>query len=122
MSAGSQAAFPRGVGDTPPGAGAHPRPIVVYPAAGSHGTYDGNELYIGWGESGTGFGCDSTTTPTHLVSLNVVLVPNAPEPESEYAWLLNEGRWGELKSWELRGPYGPNTGSQWSQPVPSMEN
>lgn len=96
--------------------------IIVYPAAGSHGTYYGNELYIGWGEHGTGFGCDNTTTPTRIEPLQVVLLPNDPDPDSEFGWLLYEGRWGELKSWEYNGPYGPNTGSKWSEPIASMEN
>ncbi len=96
--------------------------IVVYPAAGSHGTYYGNELYIGWGENGTGFGCDNTTTPARMVPLDVVLLPDDPDPNSEFGWMLFEGRWGELKSWEYSGPYGPNAGSKWRQPVVAMEN
>jgi hypothetical protein len=96
--------------------------IVVHPAAGSHGTYYGDELYIGWGERGTGFGCDNTTAPQRLVPLDVVLVPNDPDPDGDFAWLLYNGRWGELKSWEYSGPYGPNAGSKWAEPVDSMEN
>ncbi|RIK42045.1 MAG: hypothetical protein DCC58_11630, partial [Chloroflexi bacterium] len=42
------------------------RPIV-YPAAGSHGSYFGSEVYIGWGAGGTGFGCDDTSGPSRRV-------------------------------------------------------
>jgi hypothetical protein len=95
--------------------------IVVYPAAGSHGTYYDQQLYIGWGENGTGFGCDNTSEPSTLVPLDVVLLPDDPQPDGEFAWLLYDGRWGELKSWEYNGPQGPNAGTKWNQPMASME-
>ncbi len=38
--------------------------LLVYPAAGSHATYFDENTWIGWGENGTGFGCDNTNAPT----------------------------------------------------------
>ncbi len=99
--------------------GSHP---VVYPAAGSHATYYGDKIYIGWGEHGTGFGCDDTTAPSNRVPLEPVLVPTDPDPNGPFAWLLFEGRWGERQPWEFNGPKGPNLGGKWNDPIGSIEN
>lgn len=96
--------------------------IIVHPAVGSHATYFGNELYIGWGENGTGFGCDNTLPPVTRVPLDVVLLPDDPDPGSTFAWLLYDGRWGEQKGWEYDGPPGPNTGFKWLLPIRSSMN
>ncbi|HWV23497.1 MAG TPA: hypothetical protein VNZ58_04860 [Thermomicrobiales bacterium] len=94
--------------------GSHP---IVYPAAGSHASQYGSATWLGWGENGTGFGCDITTGPSTLVSLTPVLLPDkAPGPESEFAWLTYTGRWGEKQFSEYSGPTGPNTKSQWRSP------
>ena len=94
--------------------GTHP---IVYVAAGSHASQYGNAVWLGWGENGTGFGCDITTAPSHLVPLTPVLLPNdTPAPDSEFAWLTFTGRWGERQSGEFNGPTGPNTKRSWSSP------
>jgi hypothetical protein len=96
--------------------------LIIHPAAGSHATYYGNEVYIGWGERGTGFGCDQTLAPSRTVPLNVVLIPDEIDADSAFAWLLFDGRWGEYQEWEFNGPVGPNKGGKWKTPVEAMED
>jgi hypothetical protein len=91
--------------------------LIVYPAAGSHATYYGDAIWIGWGPGGTGFGCDDTSSPHVEVPLHVVLLPDDPDPDGPFAWLLFEGRWGERQPWEFNGPLSPNAGSKWLTPV-----
>ncbi|MGC4106175.1 MAG: hypothetical protein QM753_07440 [Thermomicrobiales bacterium] len=94
--------------------GTHP---IVFVAAGSHASQYGNATWLGWGENGTGFGCDITTAPSHLVPLTPVLLPNTvTDPDSSFAWLNFAGRWGERKSGEYNGPTGPNTKKSWKDP------
>lgn len=95
---------------------------VVYPAAGSHGTYFEQQDYIGWGERGTGFGCDTTTSPSTRTPLNVILIPDSPPRDGPLAWVYFGGRWGERQTWEFNGPLGPNTGTKWNDPLGAMEN
>jgi hypothetical protein len=94
---------------------------VVFPAAGSHGTYYGQRFYIGWGQNGTGFGCDNTSEPSRRTPLNVVLIPAEIDPDGPFGWLLFEGRWGERQEWEFNGPRGPNAGNKWDDPLGAME-
>ena len=96
--------------------------LLVYPGAGSHATYYDEDIFIGWGENGTGFGCDNTTAPSDTVPLNVVLIPAEVDPASNLAWVYFEGRWGQEQSWEYNGPFGPNTGGKWNTPVEAMSN
>jgi hypothetical protein len=96
--------------------------LIVYPAAGSHGTYYNNETWIGWGENGSGFGCDVTTTPSRSVPLNVVLVPDDPDPNGPFGWLTYEGRWGQREALEWNGPKGPNLGKKWVDPHAVFES
>ena len=53
--------------------GDHP---IIYPSAGSHATQYSNGIFLGWGENGTGFGCDTTTAPSTRVPLTAVLLPD----------------------------------------------
>lgn len=99
--------------------GNHP---VFFPGAGSHSTHFGQRLYIGWGENGTGFGCDNTRPPSRRTPLNVVLVPDDPDPSDPFAWLLFGGRWGERQAWEFNGPRGPQQTRNWNDPLGAMEN
>jgi hypothetical protein len=94
--------------------GDHP---IIFAAAGSHATYYGDQLFIGWGEGGTGFGCDDTRRPSRRVALNVVLLPDEPRMDSEFAWLLFYGRWGEKQSWQFNGAIGPQRGRKWHRPL-----
>lgn len=90
---------------------------IVYPAAGSHASQFGSELYIGWGDNGTGFGCDDTTGPSRRITPNVVLMPSEPRMDGEFDWLLYYGRWGEKQPWEFNGPRGPQRGTKWNRPI-----
>jgi ABC-type sulfate transport system permease subunit len=89
---------------------------VVYPAAGAHATFYSNSLYLAWGEQGSGFGCDYSSPPSTRVETEVVLVPNDPDPNGEFAWLLWEGRWGQRKPSMFNGPTGPNLNARWLDP------
>jgi hypothetical protein len=90
---------------------------VVFVAAGSHATHYGNNVYLGWGDNGTGFGCDITTEPSDRVPLEALLVPSeVTDPNSPFAWIAFKGRWGERQPWEYNGPFGPNTGKKWTDP------
>lgn len=93
--------------------GDHP---IVYPAAGSHATYYGNHIYLGWGERGSGFGCDDSTGPSIRTPLHVVVTPDQPTASGPFAWLTFEGRWGEKDASPYDGPTGPNTKRQWLEP------
>src|SRR5215213_9214104 len=95
---------------------------VVHPSAGSHGTYYDFQHYIGWGEGGTGFGCDNTSEPVARTPLNAVVVSNEPDPSGPFAWLLFGGRWGQRAGWEFNGPNGPTLGKKWMDPIEAMEN
>jgi hypothetical protein len=95
---------------------------IGYPSAGSHGTYYGQHTFIGWGENGTAFGCDNTTPPSVETPLNVVLVPEAIDPEGEFAFFMYEGNWGERDFAMFEGPKGPNMGGKWKDPTEAVEN
>ena len=94
--------------------GTHP---VVYVAAGSHATHYASAVYLGWGENGTGFGCDDASGPSVRVPLEARLVPQGPPAvDGPFAWTTYRGRWGEKQPWEYNGPTGPNTKAQWTWP------
>lgn len=94
--------------------GSHP---IIYPAAGSHALHYTDQLYIGWGEGGAGFGCDDTTSPSRRLEPAVLLMPDDPEMNGAFAWMLYKGRWGERQPWEFNGPRGPIAGRRWYRPV-----
>lgn len=91
--------------------------VIVYSAVGSHASQYEDAVYLGWGENGTGFGCDTTTGPSTLVTPTAILLPaSEPDPAGQFAWLNFEGRWGERKQGEFNGPTGPATKTQWASP------
>ncbi|HWV35395.1 MAG TPA: hypothetical protein VNZ55_07175 [Thermomicrobiales bacterium] len=94
--------------------GSHP---IVFPAAGSHASYYDARTWLGWGPGGTGFGCDITTRPYRREQLQVVLIPENPDPSGDFAWLYFRGRWGELRGWEYNGPRTPSYTRKWREPV-----
>lgn len=93
--------------------GDHP---IVFPAAGSHATYYGSHTYLGWGEHGSGLGCDNSTGPSIRTPLQVQLVPDQPTTTGPFAWLSYQGKWGEKDSFPFDGPTGPNMKPQWTEP------
>jgi len=95
---------------------------VAFASAGSHATYFTAETYIGWGENGSAFGCDNTTTPSSRLDLTAIVVPTTPDPEGEFAWALYQGRWGEKQTSIFNGPKGPNLGKKWTDPAAAIEN
>jgi hypothetical protein len=99
--------------------GTHP---IVYPAAGSHGSYFSSDVFVGWGEGGTGFGCDDASGPSDRVPLQPVLMSNNPDPSGPLAWLTYQGRWGERQPWEFNGPKGPNLGKKWTDPIGAISD
>lgn len=94
-----------------------PRP-VVYVSEGSHAAHFEPGIYLGWGEQGSGFGCDNTSGPHREVELVVQMMPIPPaEPGAPGAWLDWRGRWGERQNWEYDGPVGPRRTKRWTDPV-----
>ena len=96
--------------------------LVVYPGAGSHATYPSANLFISWGENGSGFGCDNTTGPGISTPLKAVVIPNPVDPEGSFAWTLSEARWGQRGQPLFNGPLGPNMNEKWLDPEGSMRN
>jgi hypothetical protein len=90
--------------------------LLVYPAAGSHAAYYGDYIYMGWGERGSGLGCDDSSGPSVRTPLAVTLLPDDPTAQGSEPWVTFEGRWGERRPWEFNGPTGPATKRQWTEP------
>ncbi len=96
--------------------------IVAHPSSGSHADYYQEAIWLGWGEDGSGFGCDHSEAPEIQVPIHVVLLPNeVSDATSEFAWLTFEGNWGELEVPGLfSGPKGPMQHSRWHEPISWM--
>lgn len=95
--------------------------IVVYPAVGSHAAYFGQSQWFGK-SAASGFGCDNTSvspeTPGVLLEPQVVVTPDVPSAsDPQFAWLTYQGRWGEKAPSFNNGPTGPNTKTQWTEPI-----
>jgi hypothetical protein len=94
---------------------------VIYPTAGSHASHFDRHLYIGWGENGTGVGCDNATPPSTRMPLDVIFIPENPDPNGPFGWVYFEGRWGERQTWEYDGPTTPSMRPHWQDPVREIE-
>ncbi|MGH2559023.1 MAG: hypothetical protein ACRDJH_08160 [Thermomicrobiales bacterium] len=90
---------------------------VVYVSRGSHASQFDSAIYLGWGEIGTGFGCDVTTGPSVRVPLDARLLPAAIDPTGADAWATFGGRWGQREAWEFNGPKSPNLSPKWAEPL-----
>ena len=91
---------------------------VTYPSRGSHGNYYGPAVWLGWGEDGSGLGCDDTTGPSVRVEPKVIYVPDQIGGSADpFAWATFEGYWGEREMWVYDGPRGPNAHPQWDRPI-----
>lgn len=95
--------------------------VLAFPAAGSHAIFYANHTYLGWGENGSGFGCDVSTAPSERVELTAVLVPDEIDPNGPFAWLLYPGRWGERQPAFFNGVHGPGFNSRWNDPWGSLQ-
>ena len=69
---------------------------VVYVARGSHASHFDQAVYLGWGEDGTGVGCDITQGPSIVVPIQTRLVADdTVTPTWAEDWLRFDGRWGQ---------------------------
>jgi hypothetical protein len=93
--------------------------VVAHPSSGSHADYYEEAIWLGWGEDGSGFGCDHSEAPEVQIPIHVVLLPNeVTEPTSEFAWLTFAGNWGEVEVPGLfSGPKGPMQHERWHHPI-----
>ncbi|RIK37510.1 MAG: hypothetical protein DCC58_17890 [Chloroflexi bacterium] len=51
-----------------------------------------------------------------------MLMPNTPDAQGAFSWLLFQGRWGERQPWEFNGPKGPNLGRKWDDPLGAISD
>lgn len=93
--------------------------IVSHPSSGSHADYYSSAVWLGWGENGSGFGCDYSDAPEEELPVDIIMLPNdIPGADSPFAWLAYSGRWGQRGSPSMfSGPTGPNMKPRWDQPV-----
>jgi hypothetical protein len=96
--------------------------VVAHPSSGSHADYYQSTIWLGWGEDGSGFGCDHSEQPEVQIPVDVVLLPNSvTDANSEHAWLTFEGNWGEILVPGLfSGPKGPMQHERWHHPISWM--
>jgi hypothetical protein len=92
--------------------------IVAHPSSGSHADYYETAVWLGWGENGSGFGCDYSNEPKEELPVAIVLIPNEIDPAGPFAWLTYEGLWGERQEPSMfAGPTGPNMKPRWDTPI-----
>jgi hypothetical protein len=95
---------------------------VVYASSGSHASYFGPGLWLGWGENGSGLGCDVTNGDPVRIDPEVRLIPATISGKDDpFAWVMFRGHWGERETWVYDGPTGPALKRQWAAPVTWME-
>ena len=95
---------------------------VVYASSGSHASYYGPGLWLGWGQDGSGLGCDVTNGDPVRIDPEVRLIPDTiGDADDPFAWVTFSGHWGERETWVYDGPTGPAFKRQWTEPIAWME-
>jgi hypothetical protein len=89
---------------------------VVYVTTGAHAAHYSEGTFIGVAKRGQVFGCDPTVGPHRTVDPEVVMLPDEPSTEGEFAWLTFEGLWGEESGPLFSGIEGPAVRHRWDEP------
>jgi hypothetical protein len=96
------------------------RPLV-FSAAGSHAGYYSAHRWFGT-DGDAGFGCDDTRGPSDRIDPRVVMMPVQPTPGDGFGWMEFRGSWGQREPALNDSETGPQTSTQWLQPIRWMED
>jgi hypothetical protein len=98
--------------------------VVSHPSSGSHADYYEPAIWLGWGENGSGFGCDHSDDPEEELPVKIILLPDdVTGPGDPFAWLTYDGYWGEREVPGLfTGPKGPNGHWRYSHPITWLQD